>query len=97
MFSEALKMMDDNMYRFMSDQHIALVNQQKTEIEEQKAEIEEQKVEIEEQKAEIQNLYLFIINQLKQNNESKESVITKLQESFNLTPEQAESIVEANW
>ena len=90
MFSEALKMMDDNMYRFMSDQHIALVNQQKTEIEEQKAEIEEQK-------AEIQNLYLFIINQLKQNNESKESVITKLQESFNLTPEQAESIVEANW
>ena len=97
MFSEALKMMDDNMYQYMADQHMALVKQQEAELLEKDAEIQKQQVEIQNQQTEIQNLYLFIINQMKQNNESKESVITKLQESFRLTPEQAESIVEANW
>lgn len=40
MFSEALKIMDDNMYHYMADQYQAKVERQQAEIENQQVKIE---------------------------------------------------------
>ena len=66
MFSEALKVMDDNMYKYMCDQHNALVKQQQEKIQENEAkikaseaEIQRKQFEIQKKQDEIQNLYKF--------------------------------------
>lgn len=104
MFSEALQVMDDNMFRYMSDKHAALVKQQQAEIENQQVEIENQRVEIENQQAEIknqqaeiENLQLYIIKQLKESMQSKEEAVLRLAEICNLSEERASELVENNW
>lgn len=83
MFSEALQVMDDNMFRYMSDKHAALVKQQQAEIENQQAEIE--------------NLQQYIIKQLKESKQPKEEVVLKLADICKLPTESASEIVENYW
>ncbi len=83
MFSQALKMMDDNMYQFMSDQHIELVKKQKT--------------EIQNQQAEIQKLYQVTVQLVKKHEGSKEDATDELIKNCNLSPESAEDLVEKYW
>ena len=54
MFSEALKVMDENMYQYMCDQHNALVKQQQETIKENEAEIQRDKDEIQKNREELQ-------------------------------------------
>ena len=54
MFSEALKVMDDNMYQYMCDQHNALVKQQQETIKENEAIIQRDKDEIQKNREELQ-------------------------------------------
>lgn len=97
MFSEALQVMDDNMFRYMSDKHAALVKQQQAEIENQQAEIENQQAEIENQQAEIENLQQYIIKQLKESKQPKEEAVLKLADICNLPTESVLEIVENYW
>ena len=61
MFSEALKIMDDNMYHYMADQYQAKVERQQAEIENQQAEIENQQVKIENLQTESFSLYFIFL------------------------------------
>ena len=67
MFSEALKMMDDNMYQYMADQHMALVK---------------------EQQGKIDNLCTLLIEQMKENNKSKEDAVIESIEGYQMTDAQ---------
>lgn len=71
MFSEALKIMDDNMYHYMADQYQAKV-------ERQQAEIENQQVKIENLQTESQKLYQTLIEQWKKDGCTKESAISEI-------------------
>ncbi len=85
MFSEALKMMDDNMYHYMADQYQAKVEKQQAEIENQQAELETRQAEIENQQVKIENLqtesqklYQTVIEQWKKDGCTKESAILEI-------------------
>ena len=54
MFSDALKVMDDNMYKYMCDQHNALVKKQQEKIQENEAKIKASEAEIQRKQLEIQ-------------------------------------------
>ena len=110
MFSEALKIMDDNMYHYMADQYQAKVERQQAEIENQQAEIENQQAEIENQQAEIENqqvkienlqtesqkLYQTVIAQLKMIDYTKEAAIQKIAEICK-SEDAARDMVEKYW
>lgn len=76
MFSEALKMMDDNMYQYMADQHMALVK---------------------EQQGKIDNLCTLLIEQMKENNKSKEDAVKNLVAACDLSYDNAKELVDKNW
>ena len=76
MFSEALKMMDDNMYQYMADQHTALVK---------------------EQQGKIDNLCILLIEQMKENNKSKEDAVKNLVAACDLSYDKAKELVDKNW
>lgn len=76
MFSEALKMMDDNMYQYMADQHTALVK---------------------EQQGKIDNLCILLIEQMKENNKSKEDAVKDLVTACDLSYDKAKEFVDKNW
>lgn len=85
MFSEALKIMDDNMYHYMADQYQAKVERQQAEIENQQAELETRQAEIENQQVKIENLqtesqklYQTLIEQWKKDGCTKESAISEI-------------------
>ena len=78
MFSEALKMMDDNMYHYMADQYQAKVEKQQAEIENQQVEIENQQAEIENLQTESQKLYQALIERWKKDGCTKESAISEI-------------------
>ncbi len=83
MFSEALKVMDDNMYQYMCDQHNALVKQQQE--------------TIKKDKAEIQNLYKFSIHLIKSNSGSKENAINELVTNCGCSEDYAKELVQKYW
>ena len=64
MFSEALKIMDDNMYHYMADQY--------------QAKVERQQAEIENLQTESQKLYQTLIEQWKKDGCTKESAISEI-------------------
>ena len=64
MFSEALKMMDDNMYHYMADQY--------------QAKVEKQQAEIENLQSESQKLYQALIERWKKDGCTKESAISDI-------------------
>ena len=96
MFSEALKIMDDNMYHYMADQYQAKVERQQAEIENQQAEIENQQVKIENLQTESQKLYQTVIAQLKMIDYTKEAAIQKIAEICE-SEDAARDMVEKYW
>lgn len=89
MFSEALKIMDDNMYHYMADQYQAKVERQQAEIENQQAEIENLQMES-------QKLYQTLIEQLKKNQSTKELAILEIA-AICESEEIAKDLVEKYW
>ena len=89
MFSEALKMMDDNMYHYMADQYQAKV-------EKQQAELENQQVKIENLQTESQKLYQALIEQWKKDGCTKESAISKITEICK-SEDTAKKLIEKYW
>ena len=90
MFSEALKVMDDNMYQYMCDQHNALVKQQQETIKENEAIIQREQ-------AEIQNLYKFSIQLIKNNSGTRESAVDELITNCGCSSDYAEELVQKYW
>lgn len=82
MFSEALKIMDDNMYHYMADQY--------------QAKVERQQAEIENLQMESQKLYQTLIEQLKKNDSTKESAILEFA-AICESEEIAKDLVEKYW
>lgn len=89
MFSEALKMMDDNMYHYMADQYQAKV-------EKQQAELENQQVKIENLQTESQKLYQTLIEQWKKDGCTKESAISEITEICK-SEDTAKKLIEKYW
>ena len=89
MFSEALKMMDDNMYHYMADQYQAKV-------EKQQAELENQQVKIENLQTESQKLYQTLIEQWKKDGCTKEAAISEITEICK-SEDTAKKLIEKYW
>ena len=104
MFSEALKVMDDNMYKYMCDQHNALVKQQQETIKENEAiiqrdkdEIQKNREELQKSKEEIQNLYKFSIQLIKNNSGTRKSAVDELITNCGCSSDYAEELVQKYW
>lgn len=96
MFSEALKMMDDNMYHYMADQYQARVEKQQAELENQQMELENQQVKIENLQTESQKLYQTLIEQWKKDGCTKESAISEITEICK-SEDTAKKLIEKYW
>ena len=83
MFSEALKVMDDNMYKYMCDQHNKLVKQQEEIIKANEEEIKKSEAEIQKMNNEIQEKDIEIqekISEIQEKNSEIQEKISEIQE-----------------
>ena len=87
MFSEALKIMDQNTVRFMMDEMQQELSDAKTKLSDTKSELSDTK----------QQFINYIITTSKEQSASKEETSSKLMSNFHITKNEADALIEKYW